>query len=89
MARQLSMATRRELKQAVGECYLAAGRWELRQILDEFARVTGYHRKHAREYCIGRSCHGRRGPLKQIELCNAHLKALASARRVITFCGNP
>jgi hypothetical protein len=41
------MATRRELKQAVGERYRAAGRWERRHILDEFTRVTGYHRKHA------------------------------------------
>lgn len=41
------MATRRELKEAVGERYRAAGRWERRQILDEFTRVTGYHRKHA------------------------------------------
>ena len=41
------MATRRELKQAVGERSRAAGRWERRQILDEFTRVTGYHRKHA------------------------------------------
>jgi hypothetical protein len=41
------MATRRELKQAVGERYRAAGRWERRQILDEFTRVTRYHRKHA------------------------------------------
>ena len=41
------MATRRELKQAVGERYRGAGRWERRQILDEFTRVTGYHRKHA------------------------------------------
>jgi hypothetical protein len=41
------MATRRELKQAVGVRYRAAGRWERRQILDEFTRVTGYHRKHA------------------------------------------
>jgi len=47
MARRLSMATRRELKQAVGERYRVAGRWERRQILDEFTRVTGYHRKHA------------------------------------------
>jgi hypothetical protein len=47
MARQLSMATRRELKQAVGERHRAAGRWERRQILDDFTRVTGYHRKHA------------------------------------------
>jgi hypothetical protein len=41
------MATRRELKQAVGERYRAAGRSERRQLLDEFARVTGYHRQHA------------------------------------------
>jgi hypothetical protein len=41
------MATRRGLKQAIGERYRAAGRWERRQILDQFTRVTGYHRKHA------------------------------------------
>jgi hypothetical protein len=41
------MATRPELKQAVGERYWAAGRWERRQLLDEFTRMTGYHRKHA------------------------------------------
>src|SRR5580692_11999138 len=47
MARLLSMATRRELKEAIGQRYRAAGRWERRQLLDEFTRVTGYHRKHA------------------------------------------
>src|SRR5260370_24106644 len=47
MARRLSMATRRELKEAIGQRYRAAGGWERRQILDEFTRVTGYHRKHA------------------------------------------
>ena len=36
------MATRRELKEAIGQRYRAAGGWERRQILDEFARVTGY-----------------------------------------------
>jgi hypothetical protein len=41
------MATRRELKMAVGARYRAPGRWERRQILVEFTRVTGYHRKHA------------------------------------------
>ncbi len=41
------MATRRELKEAIGQRYRAAGRWERRQLLDEFTRVTGYHRKHA------------------------------------------
>ena len=47
MARRLSMATRREIKRVIGERYRAAGRWERRQILNEFTRVTGYHRKHA------------------------------------------
>ena len=41
------MATRRELKAAIGQRYRAAGRWERRQLLDEFTRVTGYHGKHA------------------------------------------
>jgi hypothetical protein len=48
MARQLSMATRRELKDAIRQRYQAAtDRRERRQILAEFVRVTGYHRKHA------------------------------------------
>ncbi len=42
------MATRRELKNAIGERYQATTeRCERRQILSEFVRVTGYHRKHA------------------------------------------
>ena len=41
------MATRGEMKQAVGERYRAAGRWGRQQLFDEFTRVTGYHRKHA------------------------------------------
>jgi hypothetical protein len=40
MARQLSMASRRELKEAIGQRYRAAGGWERRQILDEFTRIT-------------------------------------------------
>src|SRR5215469_386503 len=48
MARQLSMATRRELKDAIRQRYQAANeRRERRQILAELVRVTGYHRKHA------------------------------------------
>ena len=48
MARQLSMATRRELKDAIRQRYLGSSdRRERRQILAEFVRVTGYHRKHA------------------------------------------
>jgi hypothetical protein len=48
MVRQLSMATRRELKDAIRQRYQGSSdRHERRQILAEFVRVTGYHRKHA------------------------------------------
>lgn len=45
--RQLSLATRRELIQAIAERYRTARRAGKKQILDEFVQVTGYHRKHA------------------------------------------
>ena len=42
------MAPRRELKDAIRErSQTAADRWERRQILSEFTRVTGCHHKHA------------------------------------------
>jgi hypothetical protein len=42
------MATRRELKDAIRQRYQGSSdRRERRQILAEFVRVTGYHRKHA------------------------------------------
>ena len=41
------MEARRELIEAVGERYRAAGRIEKKQILDEFAEIAGYHRKYA------------------------------------------
>jgi hypothetical protein len=47
IGRQLSLATRRELIQAVAERYHAATRLAKKKILDEFIEVTGYHRKHA------------------------------------------
>jgi hypothetical protein len=48
LARQLSLATRRELKDAMRQRYRAATeRRERRQIPGEFFRVTGYHRKQA------------------------------------------
>src|SRR5580704_233118 len=47
IGRQLSLATRRELIEVIAERYHAARRTQKKQILDEFIKVTGYHRKHA------------------------------------------
>jgi hypothetical protein len=47
LRRQLSVATRRELIEAVRARYRAAERAEKKEILDEFIKVTGFHRKHA------------------------------------------
>jgi hypothetical protein len=46
LRRQLSVATR-ELIEAVAARYRAAGRNQKKEILDEFVKVTGFHRKHA------------------------------------------
>jgi hypothetical protein len=47
LRRQLSVATRRELIEAVAARYRAGGREEKKELLDEFVKVTGFHRKHA------------------------------------------
>ena len=47
MRRQLSLMTRRELIEAVGQRYRGASHQDKPVILDEFVNVTGYHRKHA------------------------------------------
>lgn len=41
------MATKRELIEAISGRYHAAARIEKKKILDEFIKVTGFHRKHA------------------------------------------
>jgi hypothetical protein len=41
------MAARAELVGAIGERYRSSSREERGRILDEFTRLTGYHRKHA------------------------------------------
>ena len=41
------MATRAELSAMVGDRYRGGNREERGRILDEFAALTGYHRKHA------------------------------------------
>ena len=45
--RKVSMATRAELVEAVGDRYRSADRRSKGRILDEFVAVTGFHRKHA------------------------------------------
>jgi hypothetical protein len=45
--RRISMAARDELVAAVADRYARGDRGERGRILDEFAAVTGYHRKHA------------------------------------------
>src|SRR5436305_8959002 len=47
MMRRISMAARDELVAAVAGRYAQGDRGERGRILDEFAAVTGYHRKHA------------------------------------------
>jgi hypothetical protein len=41
------MTTRRELIEAVGQRYRAGNRHEKHEIIEEFIKLTGYHRKHA------------------------------------------
>ena len=60
MTRQISMATRRELTQALGDRYQKASRTEKAAILDEFATLTTYHRKHAIRVLNSVSCEPRR-----------------------------
>ena len=45
--RRVSMATRDELVAALAVRYRGSGRSEKTRILDEFASLTGHHRKHA------------------------------------------
>jgi hypothetical protein len=45
--RRVSMSTRDELLAAVSERYRASRRADKKTIIDEFAAMTGYHRKHA------------------------------------------
>lgn len=47
MTRQISMTTRKELIAAIRERYRVAPKADKAKILDEFSRLTGYHRKHS------------------------------------------
>jgi hypothetical protein len=56
------MAARDELVAAVADRYAMGDRGERGRILDEFAAVTGYHRKHAMRLLRARQVNRRRGP---------------------------
>jgi hypothetical protein len=47
MRRLIKLPTRRELTAGVSQRYQSADRTNKKLILDEFTKVTGYHRKHA------------------------------------------
>lgn len=48
MARKISRNTRLELLEVLKQRYMRATKKEKSRILDEFAALTGYHRKHVR-----------------------------------------
>src|ERR1700730_8481118 len=62
MGRRISMATRKELVEAVRQRYSAASKLGKSKILDEFAALTGYHRKHAIRVLAGVPCEHSPGP---------------------------
>ena len=56
------MAARDELVAAVADRYARGDRGERGRILDEFAAVTGYHRKHAMRLLRAGQVNRRSGP---------------------------
>jgi hypothetical protein len=56
MRRKIQLTTRREVTTAVGQRYQAADRIAKKLILDEFTKITGYHRKHAIRVLTARRC---------------------------------
>ena len=47
MRRQINLTTRRDLTSAISQRYQAADLNGKKLILDEFVKLTSYHRKHA------------------------------------------
>ena len=60
------MATRRELTAVVKQRYHDADRVGRRLILDEFTKITGYHRKHAIRLLIAPTAPTRERPCRHI-----------------------
>jgi hypothetical protein len=56
MRRQIKLTTRRELTAAISRRYQAADRNGKKLILDEFVKLTSYHRKHAIRLLTAQGC---------------------------------
>ena len=63
MRKPVSLETRRELSAAIAERYRTADRLGKKAILDEFVKVTGYHRKHAIRIMNAKQVAGQRNPV--------------------------
>ncbi|MBK9316415.1 MAG: hypothetical protein IPM55_19555 [Acidobacteria bacterium] len=61
--RPVSLETRRELSAAIIERYRAADRLSKKAILNEFVKVTEYHRKHAIRILNGKQVDRQRQPI--------------------------
>ena len=64
------MTTRRELNEAVAARYRGAGRNQKKEILDEFVKVMGFHRKHAIRVLKKSSRQGGREPRQRARIYN-------------------
>src|ERR1700710_866207 len=67
---QISMATKDELGVALAERYASSGRQERGRILDEFATLSGLHRKHAMRLLRAGRPGRRSGPRPERRLYN-------------------
>jgi hypothetical protein len=82
IGRQLSLATRRELINAITERYHSATCIDKKRILDEFIEVTGFHRKHAIRAL--RKAHGEEGNLvEQVPRKRIYDEAAAAALTIL------
>ncbi len=68
------MATRDELVAAVAERYARSDRAERSRILDEFAAVTGHHRKHAMRLLRGSGCRDDRQRRRRVRVYDAAMR---------------
>src|SRR5436309_1626555 len=82
IGRQVSLATRRELINAITERYHSVTRIDKKKILDEFIEVTDFHRKHAIR--VLRKAHGEEGILAaQVPRKRIYDEAAAAALTIL------